>query len=107
LIVYYILLIYTNDIKLLKKVNKIIVLVISNIINVWQGAECMKMWITCSSDVFFHGKIWSLISDWLGFVTVSPSYLSDQLLHFTTLGGFSNQIGMNLTIISLSIVWII
>lgn len=70
----------------------------------WAGS--MKMWITCSSSDFF-AKIWSLMYDWIGFVTVIPGYLLDHLLHVSTSGGFSKQICMSLTIIWRYNIWFI
>jgi len=55
----------------------------------------------------FFAKIWSLMYDWIGFVTVSPGYLLDHLLHVTTSGGFSKQICMSLTIIWRYTIWFI
>jgi len=45
----------------------------------------MKMWTTYLSGVIFFGNIWSLVSNWLGFVTANSGTIS---AHF---GSFNFQ----------------
>ena len=55
---------------------------------------------------FFLGRMWSLISNWIGFVIVHLGSLSD-LMHFGCLSSLSKQASMALSIIWLSYEWVI
>lgn len=50
----------------------------------------MKIWITRWSDVifFFFCRIWCLVSNWLGFDTMTQGTLLDHIVHFCGLSGF-------------------
>lgn len=55
----------------------------------------------------FFSTIWSLVSNWLGFVTVLHGDNTEHLKHFCYLCGFSMQTCLRLKIIWLSCVWVI
>jgi len=52
-------------------------------------------------QICFFGRIWSLLSNWLRFVTIISSVLSDQLMHFVYLGSFSKQTRLAMNIMTL------
>jgi len=58
-----------------------------------------------SSEFFL--KIWSGISNWLGFSTVRIAHVVDHFLQFENLGGFSKIICANFQLIWLTCVWVI
>jgi len=55
----------------------------------------------------FFGKIWVFVSHWLGIITVNLVCVSDHLLQFEWLGGFSKNIRSGIHLILLSTVWVI
>jgi len=50
----------------------------------------------------FYGRIWSLVSDWLEFDTVTQDNMLNHLEHFGGLGGSSKVVHLTLKIIWLS-----
>jgi len=42
----------------------------------------------------FYGKLWFLVSNWLGFSTVTHDHLRDHIVKFGGLGGSSKHVRM-------------
>ena len=55
----------------------------------------------------FYGRLWYLISRWLGFSTVYNSRILEHIYQFDSLGGFSHKAQCSLYVIWLSVAWII
>lgn len=53
------------------------------------------------------GRFWSMVSNWLGFETLSLNYLFDHLVNLGGLECFSKYIHLILSIIWISTVWTI
>lgn len=51
--------------------------------------------ITCD----FYGRIWSVVSRWIGFSTATQEALMDHLFQFGSLGGFSKHAQLTFNII--------
>lgn len=56
---------------------------------------------------FFFFKVWSFVSHWPDFVTVTPTRILDRLLQFNCLGGLSKKFISILQLIWLSTDWVI
>jgi len=52
-------------------------------------------------------RIWTLVSNWLGFTTITRGNLLNHLLHFGGLGGFLKQVQLALKVIWFSMVCVI
>jgi len=57
--------------------------------------------------VNFFGEVWFDIYNWLGLTTVHPAQVSDHLLQFGKIDGFSKKFCYVLHLIWLTCVWII
>lgn len=55
----------------------------------------------------FFGRIWCLVSNWLGFDTMTHGTLLDHIVHFCGLGGFLKQVRLSMNIIWLSTAFVI
>lgn len=55
----------------------------------------------------FFWQIWNVVYDWLGFILVDSSHISDHLIHFVALGGSSKKLRAVLHLVWFSTIWVI
>lgn len=74
---------------------------------VWVVVDLMRIFIICFLHCSFFGSIWTFVSYWLGYFTVTLARISDHLLQFGHLGGSSKHHRSTMHLLWLSCIWVI